>query len=79
MLVVPAYLQHSVDASTSNEERISISFKIMFSSFTENLTKPLWRAAAAPTRAGAQSSLADGGRHRNSGLAKAIECEQAEG
>jgi hypothetical protein len=51
----------------------------MFSSFTENLAKPLWRAAAAPTRAGAQSSLADGHRHQDSGLAKAVACEQAEG
>jgi len=42
MLVFPAYLQHSVDASASEEERISISFNIMFSSFTENLSKPLW-------------------------------------
>jgi uncharacterized protein (TIGR02466 family) len=42
MLVFPAYLQHSVDASASEDERISISFNIMFSSFTENLSKPLW-------------------------------------
>jgi len=35
-------LQHSVDASASEEERISISFNIMFSSFTKNLSKPLW-------------------------------------
>jgi len=42
MLVFPAYLQHSVDASASEEERISISFNIMFSSFPENLSKPLW-------------------------------------
>jgi len=42
MLVFPAYLQHSVDASASEEERISISFNIMFSSFTKNLSKPLW-------------------------------------
>jgi hypothetical protein len=41
MLVFPAYLRHSVDANPSNEERISISFNIMFSSFTENLNKPL--------------------------------------
>jgi Putative 2OG-Fe(II) oxygenase len=79
MLVFPAYLQHSVDASTSDEERTSISFNIMFSSFTENLTKPLWQAAAAPARAGAQSSLAKPDRHRNSGPAKAVACEQAEG
>jgi uncharacterized protein (TIGR02466 family) len=42
LLVFPAYLQHSVDANMSEKERISISFNIMFSSFTENLSKPLW-------------------------------------
>lgn len=42
LLIFPAYLQHSVDANMSAEERISISFNIMFSSFTENLSKPLW-------------------------------------
>jgi ectoine hydroxylase-related dioxygenase (phytanoyl-CoA dioxygenase family) len=38
----PAYLQHSVDANRSDQERVSISFNIMFSSFTEELSKPLW-------------------------------------
>lgn len=42
LLVFPSYLEHSVDANTSEEERISISFNIMFSSFTETLSKPLW-------------------------------------
>jgi uncharacterized protein (TIGR02466 family) len=42
LLVFPAYLQHSVDANDSSEERISISCNIMFSAFTENLSKPLW-------------------------------------
>jgi ectoine hydroxylase-related dioxygenase (phytanoyl-CoA dioxygenase family) len=42
LLVFPSYLQHSVDANTSEKERISISFNIMFSAFTENLSKPLW-------------------------------------
>jgi hypothetical protein len=41
MLVFPAYMQHSVDASGSEKERISISFNIMFSSLTQNLSKPL--------------------------------------
>ena len=50
LLVFPSYLQHSVDANMSDEERISISFNIMFSSFTENLSKPLWQPAAVPTR-----------------------------
>jgi uncharacterized protein (TIGR02466 family) len=56
MLVFLAYLQHSVDATASEDERISISFNIMFSSFAENLSKPLWGAAAAPTCSGARSS-----------------------
>lgn len=42
LLMFPSYLEHSVSASTSEEERISISFNIMFSSFTETLSKPLW-------------------------------------
>ena len=42
LLVFPSYLQHSVDANMSEEERISISFNVMFSSLTENLSKPLW-------------------------------------
>ena len=42
LLLFPAYLQHSVDANASEEQRISISFNVMFSGFTENLAKPLW-------------------------------------
>jgi uncharacterized protein (TIGR02466 family) len=42
LLMFPSYLEHSVDANMSEEERISISFNIMFSSFAEVLSKPLW-------------------------------------
>ncbi len=42
LLMFPSYLEHSVDATTSEEERISISFNAMFSSFSRTLTKPLW-------------------------------------
>jgi len=42
LLLFPAYLQHSVDANASEEQRVSISFNVMFSGFTENLSKPLW-------------------------------------
>jgi uncharacterized protein (TIGR02466 family) len=42
LLVFPSYLEHSVDANMSDDERISISFNIMFSSFTQKLSKPLW-------------------------------------
>jgi uncharacterized protein (TIGR02466 family) len=42
LLVFPSYVEHSVAANLSADERISISFNIMFSSFTEQLSKPLW-------------------------------------
>ena len=42
LLIFPAYLQHSVDTNSSENERISISFNLMFSAFTEKLSKPLW-------------------------------------
>jgi uncharacterized protein (TIGR02466 family) len=42
LLMFPSYLQHSVDANASEQERISISFNIMFSAFTEKLSRPLW-------------------------------------
>jgi uncharacterized protein (TIGR02466 family) len=42
LLMFPSYLEHSVDTNMSAEERISVSFNIMFSSFTEKLSKPLW-------------------------------------
>ena len=42
LLMFPSYLEHSVDANTSDAERVSVSFNVMFSSFTERLSKPLW-------------------------------------
>ena len=42
LLLFPSYLRHSVDNNSSGEERISISLNIMFSQFTETLTRPLW-------------------------------------
>ena len=42
LLMFPSYLEHSVDANVSDEPRISISFNVMFSAFTEKLSKPLW-------------------------------------
>ena len=44
LLIFPSYLRHSVAANASAEERISVSFNIMFSGFTESLSKPLWSA-----------------------------------
>ena len=42
LLMFPSYLEHSVDANVNEEERISVSFNVMFSSFTENMSGPLW-------------------------------------
>jgi uncharacterized protein (TIGR02466 family) len=42
LLLFPAYLEHSVDANESGRERISVSFNVMFSSFAQNLGRPLW-------------------------------------
>ncbi|MFC5302899.1 2OG-Fe(II) oxygenase family protein [Azospira restricta] len=42
LLLFPSYLEHSVDSNTSEEKRISLSFNIMFTSFTEKLSRPLW-------------------------------------
>jgi uncharacterized protein (TIGR02466 family) len=42
LLMFPSYLEHSVEANVCDEERISVSFNMMFSAFTENLSKPLW-------------------------------------
>lgn len=42
LLVFPSYLHHSVDANASGETRVSLSFNLMFSTFTAALSKPLW-------------------------------------
>ncbi len=42
LLLFPAWLPHSVNPNMSDEKRISISFNIMFTSFTEKMSAPLW-------------------------------------
>ncbi len=42
LLMFPSFVEHSVDANPSEEERVSVSFNVMLSSFTEKLAKPLW-------------------------------------
>ena len=44
LLMFPAYLVHSVSRNDSDDLRISVSFNLMFSQFTENLSQPLWSA-----------------------------------
>ena len=42
LLLFPSWLQHSVDPNASEANRISVSFNLMFSAYTERLCKPLW-------------------------------------
>ena len=41
-LLFPSWLQHSVSANQSSQERISVSFNLMFSPYVETMSKPLW-------------------------------------
>ena len=41
LLTFPSWLEHSVDANPNEAERISVSFNVMLSSFTEALSRPL--------------------------------------
>ncbi len=42
LLMFPSWLPHSVDANGSDETRINVGFNIMFSAYTERMSKPLW-------------------------------------
>ena len=42
LLLFPSWLTHSVPVNTSNERRISISFNINFTDFTEQVSPPNW-------------------------------------
>lgn len=42
LLIFPAWLPHSVDPNKSRKIRVSVSFNVMFSSYAEKMSKPLW-------------------------------------
>ena len=42
LLMFPSWLPHSVDASGSGETRISASFNVMPSAYSERMSNPLW-------------------------------------
>ncbi len=42
LLVFPAWLPHSVDVNTSERLRISVSSNLMFGTYAEQLSQPLW-------------------------------------
>jgi uncharacterized protein (TIGR02466 family) len=43
LVIFPAWLAHGVEANMSDRERISVTFNIMFSSFSEKIAKPKWK------------------------------------
>jgi uncharacterized protein (TIGR02466 family) len=45
LLMFPYYLEHSVAPNKSAALRISISFNMMFSLYTERLSRPLWKSS----------------------------------
>ena len=42
LIIFPAWLSHGVPANRSNRDRISVSFNIMFTSYSETMSKPKW-------------------------------------
>jgi uncharacterized protein (TIGR02466 family) len=46
-VVFPAWLEHSVPVNRDKDHRISISFNIMFSHYTETMSRPLWKGTAS--------------------------------
>jgi uncharacterized protein (TIGR02466 family) len=42
LLLFPSWFVHSVDVNPNEAERVSVSFNIMLSAFTERLSQPLW-------------------------------------
>ena len=42
MVIFPAWLTYSVDPNRSERERISVSFNVMFSTYAETMSQPLW-------------------------------------
>ncbi len=49
LIVFPAWLAHSVPSNRSSENRISISFNLMFRNFAEEASPPLWQGNTAKT------------------------------
>lgn len=47
VLLFPSWLAHSVVANASPRARVSVSFNLMFTRFTETLAQPLWGAEDA--------------------------------
>ena len=42
LVIFPAWLVHAVEPNTSDRERVSVSFNLMFTSFGEKMARPRW-------------------------------------
>ena len=42
LVIFPSWLKHSVPPNTSQEDRVSVSFNIMFSDYAETISPPRW-------------------------------------
>ena len=51
LLIFPAWVKHNVPANDGTTERISISFNLMFTNFTETMASPMWDATAGKEKA----------------------------
>ncbi len=51
LLIFPAWVKHNVPANDGQTERISISFNLMFTSFTETMASPMWDPTAGKAKA----------------------------
>lgn len=59
LLLFPSWFVHSVDVNRSTEERISISFNIMFSDYAEKMAHPIWRSRFAGNEADGDTETQD--------------------
>ena len=51
LLIFPAWVKHNVPANDGTTERISISFNLMFTNFTETMASPMWDPTAGKEKA----------------------------
>jgi uncharacterized protein (TIGR02466 family) len=42
LLLFPAWLEHSVPPNESREQRVSVSFNVMFDKYVESMSAPMW-------------------------------------
>ncbi len=49
LLMFPSWLPHSIEINKSSEERISVAYNLMFTSFGEKMATPQWEGNAEVT------------------------------